>query len=121
MSASRFEGRPNMKKIAPGAVILLVGAAWIAGAAQPVLKNKRPRPVSIKLEKELTLGEGANAKEPLFQSVRSFRVDGRGNIYVLDSRAPKLIKFGSDGAIVFSIGRKGQGPGEFMASSHGNS
>jgi hypothetical protein len=114
MSASRFEGRPNMKKIAPGAVILLVGAAWIAGAAQPVLKNKRPRPVSIKLEKELTLGEGTNAKEPLFQSVRAFRVDGRGNIYVLDSRAPKLIKFGSDGAIVFSIGRKGQGPGEFM-------
>jgi hypothetical protein len=37
-----------------------------------------------------------------------------GNIYVLDSRAPKLIKFDSHGNVLFSIGRKGQGPGEFM-------
>jgi hypothetical protein len=103
-----------MKKIAAGIVILLTGAAWVEGASQPLLKNERLRQVSIALEKELTLGERANAKEPLFQSIRSFRVDGRGDVYVLDPKAPRLIKFGPDGAVLFSIGRKGQGPGEFM-------
>ncbi len=102
-----------MKNVAWGAVLLL-GAALISGSSQTVLKNKKQRDVSIKLEKDLTIGERPGEKEPLFQSIRSFRIDVRGNIYVLDGRAPRLIKFGPDGSVLFSIGRKGQGPGEFM-------
>jgi hypothetical protein len=94
--------------------LAFVGAGIIAGASQPVLKNKKPRVVSIKLEKELTLGERDGGQTALFQSIRSFKADDRGNIYVLDSRAPKLTKFDSLGNVLFSIGRKGQGPGEFM-------
>ena len=103
-----------MKKTAFVAVVL-VGAGILLGASQPVLKNKKLRIVSIQLEKELTLGESPGGQTALFQSIRSFRVDDLGNIYVLDSRAPKLIKFDSRGTVLFSIGRKGQGPGEFMA------
>ena len=94
--------------------VVIVVAGILIGASQPVLKNKKPRVVSIKLEKELTLGENPGGQTALFQSIRSFRVDNLGNIYVLDSRAPKLIKFDSRGNVLFSIGRKGQGPGEFM-------
>lgn len=102
-----------MKKTAFVAIIL-VCAGILTGASQTNLKNKKQRVVSIKLEKELTLGESAGGQTALFQSIRSFRVDNLGNIYVLDSRAPKLIKFDSRGNVLFSIGRKGQGPGEFM-------
>ena len=55
-------------------VVVLVGAGILAGASQPVLKNKKPRIVSIKLEKELTLGEkpwganGALSVDSLLQS-----------------------------------------------------
>ena len=106
-----------MKRTTASALVLagvLAGVILIAAASPAVLKNKAPRPVSVKLEKELILGERPGEKEPLFQSIRSFRVDNQGNIFVLDSRAPRLIKFGPDGSILFSIGRKGQGPGEFM-------
>jgi len=102
-----------MKTMASVAVVL-VCVGFLSGASQPVLKNKKQRIVAIKLEKDLVIGERPGAKEPLFQSIRSFRVDNSGNIYVLDSRAPKLIKFDSRGNVLFSIGRKGQGPGEFM-------
>ncbi len=102
-----------MKKTISVAVALaLVG--MLIGASHPVLKNKKLRNISIELEKELTLGESPGGQTALFQSIRSFRVDYLGNIYVLDSRAPKLIKFDSRGNVLFSIGRKGQGPGEFM-------
>jgi hypothetical protein len=102
-----------MKKTAFVAVAL-VCAGILSGASQINLKNKKQRVVSIKIEKELTLGESPGGQTALFQSIRSFRVDNSGNIYVLDSRAPKLIKFDSRGNVLFSIGRKGQGPGEFM-------
>jgi hypothetical protein len=41
-------------------------------------------------------------------------VDQDGNIYVLDSANTRVQKFGPDGKYLATIGRKGQGPGEFM-------
>jgi hypothetical protein len=94
--------------------VVLICVGILSGASQISLKNKKQRVVSINIEKELTLGESPGGQTALFQSIRSFRVDKLGNIYVLDSRAPKLIKFDGRGNVLFSIGRKGQGPGEFM-------
>ena len=37
-----------------------------------------------------------------------------GNIYVLDTGNARIQKFGPDGAYLATIGRKGQGPGEFI-------
>jgi hypothetical protein len=42
-------------------------------------------------------------------------VDKEGNIYVLDSGNTRVQKFGPDGKYVATIGRKGQGPGEFIS------
>jgi hypothetical protein len=102
-----------MKRLAFVAVVLAC-AGILSGTSQAILKNKKQRVVKINLEKELTLGESPGGQTALFQSIRSFRVDKLGNIYALDSRATKLIKFDSRGNVLFSIGRKGQGPGEFM-------
>ncbi len=41
-------------------------------------------------------------------------VDKEGNIYVLDASNARVQKFGPDGKYLATIGRKGQGPGEFI-------
>jgi hypothetical protein len=41
-------------------------------------------------------------------------VDRDGNIYILDSGNARIQKFGPDGKYLATIGRKGQGPGEFL-------
>jgi len=41
-------------------------------------------------------------------------VDKEGNIYVLDTGNTRIQKFGPDGKYMATIGRKGQGPGEFI-------
>jgi hypothetical protein len=41
-------------------------------------------------------------------------VDKDGAIYVLDAANARIQKFGSDGKFLATIGRKGQGPGEFI-------
>jgi hypothetical protein len=40
-------------------------------------------------------------------------LDRAGNLYVLDSSNRRIQKFGPDGKYLATIGRKGQGPGEF--------
>jgi sugar lactone lactonase YvrE len=41
-------------------------------------------------------------------------VDVQGNIYILDAGNARIQKFGPDGKYLATIGRKGQGPGEFV-------
>jgi hypothetical protein len=44
-------------------------------------------------------------------------VDQEGNIYVLDGGNTRIQKFDQDGKYLATIGRKGQGPGEFISPS----
>lgn len=39
--------------------------------------------------------------------------DGSGNLYVVDSEAGHIVKIGPDGELLMTIGRPGEGPGEF--------
>jgi sugar lactone lactonase YvrE len=41
--------------------------------------------------------------------------DSRGNIYIADSLNARIQKFSKDGVFLASLGRKGQGPGEFSS------
>jgi sugar lactone lactonase YvrE len=41
-------------------------------------------------------------------------MDKAGNIYILDAANSRIQKFGPDGNYLATIGRKGQGPGEFI-------
>jgi len=49
-----------------------------------------------------------------FNNPSDVAVDKDGNIYVLDSANARVQKFGPDGKYLATIGRKGQGPGEFI-------
>jgi sugar lactone lactonase YvrE len=44
-------------------------------------------------------------------------VDAQGNIYILDAGNTRIQKFDQDGKYLATIGRKGQGPGEFISPS----
>lgn len=42
-------------------------------------------------------------------------IDKEGNIYILDEANFRITKYDSSGKYLFSFGRKGQGPGEFLS------
>lgn len=67
----------------------------------------------LSLEEELSIGEVEGRDEYMFSGIRSIAVDEAGRIYVLDREDPHLRVFDQNGAFLRTIGRKGQGPGEF--------
>jgi hypothetical protein len=54
------------------------------------------------------------AEEYTFIRLRGIAVDERGDIFALDQRKPRVDVFSGDGSHIRSIGRRGQGPGEFQ-------
>lgn len=108
-------------------VILLV---WTMGYAQKietidgvrVVHNekgdkwgKNPE-VAIKLVR--TIGDVDTEDENLaFNSPSDIAMDPSGNIYILDSGNQRIQKFSPEGKYLATLGRKGQGPGEFTSPS----
>jgi hypothetical protein len=69
--------------------------------------------VRYELEEELVIGgEGAGA-ESVLNRPQDLKVDSQGNIYVLDWGDVDIKVFAPDGRRLRTVGRKGQGPGEF--------
>lgn len=66
----------------------------------------------LTLEEDLVIGGEVDEVEPLFLSVKTFKLDDDENIYVLDSKAHKIKVFNKTGQLVREFGEKGQGPGE---------
>jgi hypothetical protein len=64
----------------------------------------------FKLTKKVNLSQ----KQVLIGSIRKLSVDPEGNFWVLDSRAYRINKYSKSGKFIWSIGEKGQGPGEFL-------
>ena len=68
--------------------------------------------VAIKLIR--TIGDVDTEDENLaFNSPSDIAMDSSGNIYILDSGNQRIQKFSPEGKYLATIGRKGQGPGEF--------
>ncbi len=63
---------------------------------------------------ENIIGDDINArKEYIFQGPEIIRTDSRNNIYVADKKSFEIRKFSKEGKYILSIGRAGDGPGEF--------
>lgn len=69
---------------------------------------------ALELKEDLTIGTAAGAEDYMFISLRGLAVDDQGSIIALDQRKPGVDVFGDDGRHIRSIGRRGQGPGEFQ-------
>jgi hypothetical protein len=67
----------------------------------------------LELEEDLSIGS-VEDENTMFYQIGSIDVDSQNNIYVLDSGNHRVQKFDKDGNYLQTIGRKGQGPGEFM-------
>jgi len=67
----------------------------------------------LELEEDLIIGRSEDKEDYLFQTISDVKADDTGNIYVLDSKASKVMKFDPRGNLIVEFGRKGQGPGEF--------
>ena len=70
---------------------------------------------ALQLQEELTIGTAEGAEEYMFVRLRGLAVDDQGEIFALDQRKPRIDVFSDDGRHLRSIGRQGQGPGEFQS------
>ena len=62
---------------------------------------------------EISVGEVDGAEEYLFGSISSIAVNDDRDLYVLDGQAQHVRVFDSAGVYVETLGRRGEGPGEF--------
>lgn len=65
------------------------------------------------LEEELTITGEEGKEGQMFMNIVSIDVSEDGTIYVLDGKAANIKVFDSSGKFLKTIGRRGQGPGEF--------
>jgi len=66
----------------------------------------------LELEEDLVIGS-ENDQNQMFYEWISIDTDQKGNIYVLDRGNFRIQKFDHNGKYIQTMGRKGQGPGEF--------
>jgi hypothetical protein len=105
--ASPFQQRAQA---APQKVETINGVRIVHNAKGVEWANN-PR-ITIKLIR--TIGDINTSDDNLaFDNPLDIAVDGPGNIYILDSGNSRVQKFSPDGRFLTTIGRKGQGPGEF--------
>jgi hypothetical protein len=80
-----------------------------------VVKNPRSPQYgagAFSLEEDLSVG-GQDSADTLLAEITSIAVDGRGVIFVLDGKDKDVKVFGQDGKHIKTLGKAGQGPGEF--------
>ena len=75
----------------------------------PVGKRKR-----LVFKEELGIGQKEGDENYMFGSAVFFNTDEEGNFYVSDWDKKRILKYDPAGKYVLTIGRKGQGPGEFQ-------
>ncbi len=68
--------------------------------------------IKLDLEEDLSIGR-EDDENYLFYKIRDVNVDSQDNIYVVDMGNYRIQKFDSTGQYLQTIGRQGQGPGEF--------
>ena len=68
--------------------------------------------IAFELEEDLSIGNEED-ENYMFYGGASINIDSEGNIFVSDRRNYRIQKFDKKGNYLQTIGRKGQGPGEF--------
>lgn len=85
-----------------------------------VIKNpKEPfyGEIYLDLEEDLKIGNEADENYQFYR-IRDVALDSHLNIYILDAGNHRVQKFDKNGNYLQTIGRKGQGPGEFVRPSN---
>jgi hypothetical protein len=70
---------------------------------------------NVTIIQERQIGELDGPEEFLFDYISDVAVNSKGDIYVADRRLNEVRKFNKDGEYLLTLGRRGQGPGEFQS------
>jgi hypothetical protein len=94
------------------------GRIGLEGRVQVVANPKEPMFSDnvLSLDEELAIDTNETDKtEEMFQTIVSLAVDDDDHVFVLDKKAGNVKVFDQYGKFLKTIGRKGDGPGEFKA------
>jgi hypothetical protein len=69
--------------------------------------------LKLDLREDLQIGQ-EGVENYYFERIVDIKIADDGSIYVLDGKAAKIQRFDKDGKHIQTIGKKGQGPGEFQ-------
>ena len=73
----------------------------------------KDRALSPMVEEVFKVGALQGEDWEMFGRISSVAFDPEGNLYVLDGQAIRIVVLGPDGTFLRTIGREGEGPGEF--------
>jgi hypothetical protein len=76
-------------------------------------KEALANPVTITLQELWRIGGDSDSDEEFFGVINQVTTDPAGNVYVLDRQLSEVKVFSPDGQYLRTIGREGEGPGEF--------
>lgn len=84
-----------------------------------VISNPKTPELNLRIvfTEELSIGEVEGDENYMFGQNIFFNTDEDGNFYVSDLATYRILKYNPDGKYLLSIGREGQGPGEFGSLS----
>lgn len=99
--------------VSPGDLFLCRECPFTA-PEEIVNKEAKYGEIQLDMKEEILLRESESDPHYMFgRDIWDFVVDSKGNIYLLDDE--RILKFDDKGKFVASIGKRGQGPGEFMS------
>jgi hypothetical protein len=84
------------------------GITVVKNSREPIYKE----PV-LELQEDLIIKGREDVEEQMFQNIVTLQVNEQGDIYILDEQAGNIKIFDQNGSFLKTIGKKGQGPGEF--------
>jgi len=102
------ESRENQKPEWKGKIETEKGIKVIKNPKEPLYGE-----IIFDLEEELTIGN-ENDENYAFYGGLGLDVDKKGNIFILDRANSRIQNYDRNGHFLMTIGRKGQGPGEFQ-------
>jgi len=85
------------------------GVTVVKNPAEPIYSKD-----VFRLEEDLTIENVEGDEEFTFQDIMHLAVDEEENIYASDTKAALIKVFDKSGNYLRTIGKKGQGPGEFL-------
>jgi hypothetical protein len=105
-------------------ILGLVVAPGFAGAPREVVKDgvahvmnpaePMEKPITIEMEEMWRIG--GEDDDEIFGVITDVETDREGNFYMLDSQLSEVKVYSADGEYLRTIGREGEGPGEFRGA-----
>ena len=100
-----------MARIKKMSAFVFLSILWIGSTLLGPMAAQSVRSMSFR--EDLSIGVREGGENYMFGNTIMMNADDQGNFYVTDWDRKHIRKFDSQGKYVFTIGKKGQGPGEF--------